>query len=59
MCDNFNIPKVLTSLLQFVKTLNKYINENGDKVKYVILSSGDNYLRYMFDCMGMDYSMGS
>lgn len=59
MCDNFAIPKVLTALLQFVKTLNIYIKENGEKVKYVVLSSGDSYLRYMFDCMGMDYTTGS
>ena len=52
------MPKVLTALLQFVKTLNIYIKENGEKVKFVVLQSGDSYLRYMFNCMGMDYTTG-
>lgn len=55
--ENFKIPKVLSLLQKHLKTINKYIDKNKEKSKYVILYSSKDFVENILYCMGLDYRL--
>ena len=54
MCDNFNVPKVINSIIQFIKLINNYMKDNKN-CKFVVLNSVKKYISHILYCLGIEY----
>lgn len=56
MCDNFDFPGVLRSLLNYCKQFALYAQKNKEESKIVVLLASKNFVHDVLYSMGLDYS---
>ena len=54
-CDNFNTPKVFTTIQELITLVNKYVVAVTDKANWIVLNNVYQFVKETLQCMGFDY----